>query len=57
MRLVRMVAHSKRPEENEEESTTLAALTVEGDCVLDFCLEQNSYNRPIARGGSIKPSF
>ena len=26
---------SKRPEEDEEESATLAAFTVEGDCVLD----------------------
>ena len=24
---------------NEEERATLPALTVEGDCVLDFCLE------------------
>ena len=39
-----MAAYSKRPEENEEESVTLAALTVEGDCVLDFYLEWDSYN-------------
>ena len=29
---------------NEEESTTLVVLTMEGDCVLDFCLEQDSHN-------------
>ena len=34
----------KRPEKNEEESATLPALTVEGDCVLDFCLERDSYD-------------
>ena len=28
----------------EEESATLPALTVEGDCVLDFCLERDSYD-------------
>ena len=33
-----MEACSKRPKENEEESATLAALTVEDDCVLDFSL-------------------
>ena len=29
-----MAARSNRPEENEEESATLAAMTAEGDCVL-----------------------
>ena len=38
---MRMVASSKRSEENEEESAILA---VEGDCVHDFCLEQDSYD-------------
>ena len=38
-----MAARSKRPKENEEESPTLAALTMEGDCVLDFYLEQDCY--------------
>ena len=37
-------ASSKRAKENKEESATLAALTVEGDHVLDFCLERDSYN-------------
>ena len=41
---VRMAARSKRPEQSDEESATLAALTVEGDCVYDFCLERESYN-------------
>ena len=42
--LVRMAARSKRPEKNEEESATLPALMVEGDCVLDFCLERESFD-------------
>ena len=37
-----MTSSSKRPESIEEESATLPALTVEGDCVLDFCLEPDS---------------
>ena len=37
-------ARSKRAEENEEEIVTLVALAVEGDCVLDFCLERDSYD-------------
>ena len=41
---MRIAASSKQPENNEEESATLPALTVEGDCVLDFCLEQHSYD-------------
>ena len=41
---VRMAACSKRPKKNEEESATLPALMVEGDCVLDFCLERESYD-------------
>ena len=41
---MRMAARSKRPEKNEEESVTLPALMVEGDCVLDFCLERESYD-------------
>ena len=40
---MRMAACSKRSEKNEEESATLPALTVQGDCVLDFCLERDSY--------------
>ena len=36
---VRMSARSKRPEYNEEQNSTVSALMVEGDCVLDFCLE------------------
>ena len=39
-----MSARSKQAEENEEESATYVAFKVEGDCVLDFCLEQDSYN-------------
>ena len=41
---MRMVARSKRPEKNEEESAILPALMVERDCVLDFCLERDSYD-------------
>ena len=41
---MRMATSSKRPEKNEEESATLPTLTVEGDCVLDFCLERDSYD-------------
>ena len=32
------------PEENEEESAALAALTVDGDCLLDFYLKRDSYD-------------
>ena len=38
---MRMSARSKRV---EEEIATLAALSMEGDCVLDFCLERDSYD-------------
>ena len=38
------VGHNKPPEQMEEESVTLAALTLECDCVLDFCLEQDFYD-------------
>ena len=41
---MRMADRSKRPEKNEEEGATLPALMVEGDCVLDFCLERESYD-------------
>ena len=41
---MRMAACSKQSENNEEESATLPALTVKGDCVLDFCLERDSYD-------------
>ena len=41
---MRMAACSKRSEKNEEESATLPALTVVGDCVLDFFLERDSYD-------------
>ena len=37
-----MAANSMRPEKNEEESATLAALTVDGDCLLDLYLERDS---------------
>ena len=40
---MRRMAHSKLPQENEEVlRATLAALTVESDCVLDFYLERDS---------------
>ena len=39
-----MSACSKLAEENEEESATLVALAVEGNCLLDFSLKRNSYN-------------
>ena len=38
------VSPYKRAEENEEGSATLVALAGEGDCVLDFCLERDSYD-------------
>ena len=41
---MRIATSSKRPEKNEEGNATLPALTVEGDCVLDFCLEWDSYD-------------
>ena len=41
---MRMSACSRQAEENEEENSTLVALVVEGDCVLDFCLERDSYD-------------
>ena len=41
---MRMAAHSKRSKKNEKESATLPALTVEGDCVNDLCLERDSYD-------------
>ena len=37
-----MSAHSRRAKENEEESVTLIALIVEGNCVLDLCLKRYS---------------
>ena len=40
-----MSVHSKQPEENKEEHATLGALTVDCDCVLDFSLELDSYDR------------
>ena len=39
-----MSALSKRPEYSKEESVTLVALTVEGNYVIDFCLERDSYD-------------
>ena len=39
-----MSARSKLAEENEEENATMVALAVDGDCVLDFCLERDSYD-------------
>ena len=39
-----MSARSKRAEENKEGSATLVALAGEGDYVLDFCLERDSYD-------------
>ena len=40
---VRMAACSKQSEKNEEERQS-ATLPAEGDCVLDFCLERDSYD-------------
>ena len=37
-----MATHSQQPEENEEESATLTASMVEGDCVLGFRLERDT---------------
>ena len=42
-----VVTNTKK--KNEEESATLPALTVEGDSVLDFCLERDSYDSDTAR--------
>ena len=39
-----MSARSKTAKKNEEESLTLTVLTMEGDCILDFCLEQDPYD-------------
>ena len=41
---VRFREHTRGPGKNEEESATLLALTVNSDCVLDFCLERDSYD-------------
>ena len=41
---MRMSACSKLAEENEEGSMTLVDLAGEGHCVLDFCLERDSYD-------------
>ena len=41
---MRMSTRGKRSEYNEEESATLAGFTVEGEYVIDFCLERDSYN-------------
>ena len=46
-------SYSKRPEENEEESVTLAALMAEGYCVLDFYLERNSYDNGYCRNNEV----
>ena len=47
---MRMAARSKRSEENEEESVTLAE---EDNSVLDFCLKRDSYDS----GLSFTPSI
>ena len=52
---MRIATSSKRPEKNEEESATLPALTVEGDCVLDFCLERDSYDSGYCRTNEFFP--
>lgn len=36
-----MTVRSEQPKCCKEESSTLAALTMDGDCVLDFCLERD----------------
>ena len=36
-----MTAHSERPKSNEEESSSLTALTEDGDYVLDSCSERD----------------
>ena len=47
---MRMAARSKRSEKNEEES---ASLPVEGDCVLDFCLERDSYDSGYCKSNEV----
>ena len=54
---MRMATSSKRPEKNEEESATLPALTVEGDCVLDFCLERDSYDSGYCKTNEVFPEL
>ena len=36
-----MTERSEQPKSSEAESFTLTALTVDGDCVLDSCSEQD----------------
>ena len=48
-----MAACSNQPEENEEEIATLATLTVEANCVLDSCLEQDSYDSGYCRTNEV----
>ena len=40
-----MTAHSERPKSNEEESSSLTALTEDGDYVLDSCSERDFDDR------------
>ena len=44
---------SKRTEENKEESSTLVALMAEGDCVLDFCFEQDTYDSKYSKTNEV----
>ena len=39
-----VTAPTKQMKSNEEESSTLTALTVDGDYVLDSCLERDLYD-------------
>ena len=48
-----MPASSKRAKEIKEDSATLVALIVECDCVLDFCLEQDSYNSGLSKTNKV----
>ena len=40
-----MTTHSERPKSNKEETSSLMALTVDGDYVLDSCSERQFYDQ------------
>ena len=48
-----VTAPTKRTKSNEEESSTLTALTVGGDYVLDSCLERDFYDRGCSKDNEV----
>ena len=42
---MKMTVHSERPNSNEEDSSSLTALTEDGDYVLDSCSERDFDDR------------